>query len=695
MKKRSVQFIFLILLILKHGMAQETYASDTTLISANQISYDKEKVIAQGHVVLTYDKTQIETALLIYDPATGLIESQGEAVLVQDGERMVGKDLRYNVMTRQGSLSSISGSTKNVYAEGQPIRGELYFSGKVIEINDNILLFKEVNASTCDYPWGKKHYHISAEEIKVIPGDKMVISNGRLWLGNTPLWRVAKLVIDLHPVVTHRQSYAPHFGYNKVDGFFIKTNTNYTAYKDNYGSVLLDYYQKTGLASGVEHQFPIATKGSGHLSLYRQNGRGFQKFTREQVSTSGQYDFGGGLKANGNINIFRYRVPPVISPDSYSTQATVSKQGGRYSWNLTESNNVTSGFLNSQSIQYRHYQDFGDNFHLELSESYYKSSRGLTTNSTFHNLTAFSKQFNGWSASLFYEKTDAGLFGGGFINRTPEIALRTDNLSFKEFKLPYQLSMSFGNYFESFRNIHASRWDFQVNVPQHRIDFWKNFHLTTSGLFRQDFYDTGRFYATRNNHARYVLGNQTQLATSLGKHFDAVMDYRSQSHIGFDPLIYDIVPPFRTLSGEISFYNKDVWRVNVGTAYDYKNRFYHQLVTRLDLHPVKNWWLHMDGHYDPNSKKWQNLIAVADVSPFKDIRVQYWSSFSLLNGQVGYQDIAVTKNWHDWETRVIYRWHSQEVFLFFNLKAFPEQQVQLGINPLLDLDATKAQFEVH
>jgi len=35
------------------------------------------------------------------------------------------------------------------------------------------------------------------------------------------------------------------------------------------------------------------------------------------------------------------------------------------------------------------------------------------------------------------------------------------------------------------------------------------------------------------------------------------------------------------LGGELSVYNKDFWRINLGTSYDYKHRFYQQLVTRL------------------------------------------------------------------------------------------------------------------
>ncbi len=693
-KKTFLFLVMAFLCLVCQSQGEEKIEADLTTIKADHLFYDKERVFAKGHVQLTYGDTRILSDAITYDPKTGLLESAGQVMMERDGERMTGSHFWYNVVTRKGAFSLISGRTKNIYLEGQPIRGEMYYKGKSINIDNNVLLFKEVDLSTCDFPWDKKHYHIQAQEIKVIPGDKMVISHGRLWIGKTPLWHVAKLVIDLHPRPAHRQSYVPHFGYNKIDGFFVKTATNYEAFKDNYGTVLADYYQKTGFATGLEHSFPLGNRGDTHFSVYHQNGRGFQNFTREQLAASTQYDFGGGLKLSARGNLYRYRVPPIISPDTFGTQASLTKQSKHYSWSLTEFNNTTSGFSNSQVIQYHHLQDFGNNFHLDLSEDYYKTVQGLTTSSTFHNLTAFTKKFDGWSADLFYEKTDTGLFRGGFIDRTPEITLRTDNAKIKPLKLPYQASMSFGNYFESFRNLTANRWDFQFNVPQYTQDLSKNFHVTTSALYRQDFYDTGAFYPTRSFHARYILGDQTQLSTNLGNHFSALIDYRSQSDIGFDPLIYDTVVPVRALSGEFSVYDKDIWKLNMGTSYDYRNRFYQQLVTRLDLHPRKEWFFHLDSNYDPNFRKWQNLIAQADFRPFHDIRVQYWSSFSLQNGQVGYQDIALYKEWHDWEGRLVYRWHQQEVFLFFNLKAFPEQQVQLGINPILNTDPAYGLFEL-
>lgn len=677
----------------------QTYESsdeeDKVVIEACQVTYDERRVTAQGNVHVTYGDVTMETEALIFDPVTGILKSDGPVVFTQEGENTYGDFLSYNVNTREGTLACAVGKTKNIEVEDEPIREPLFYSAKTVNLEGNVIILKQADATTCDFPVEKRHYHISAEEIKIIPNDKMIISHGRLWLGKMPLWHVAKLVIDLKPQPYHKQSYVPHFGYNKVDGFFVKTVTNYEAYENNYGNVLLDVYQKTGMAAGFEHQFTIADRGSGHASFYHQNGSGFQNFTREQVSSNLQYDFGDKLKMSGNLSLFRYRIPPVISPDTYNTQATLNKQGKNFSWNLTESNNATSGYSNTQTIQFHHFQDFGRNIHGDFSEGLIQSNQNGSVTSSLHNLTNFSKHFNGWSADLSYEKTNASLLGGGFIDRTPEIALKTDDLKLKGFDLPYQLSLDFAKFFESFQNINTNRWDFQMNMPEHTIQVGKNSKFTTSSLYRQDFYDTGNFYQTRNLHARYILGNQTQFSTTIANHMDIAVDYRSQSDIGFDPLLYDTVQPYRYLGGELSFYNQDFWKLNVGTSYDYKNKFYQQVVSRLDVRPKPNWLFHFDAYYDPNQHQWQNLITSADFWPFSDIRLQYWSSFTLLNGQVGYQDMAVYKEWHDWEARLIYAWHQQEVFLFFNLKAFPAQQVQLGINPIVEGDPNASAYVIH
>jgi len=671
----------------------------TTVIKADHILYDQDQVIATGHVSLIYDqRTTVQCETMKYNTETGWVESDDDILLFAEGEKMIGHHFRYNVDTQQGSLDTVQGQTKNIYANGAPIRGTLFYNAKGIEIDHNVLLFKGVDSSTCDYPWGTKHYHIAAEEIKVIPGDKMVISHGRLWLGKIPLYHVSKMVIDLHPQVYHRQSYMPQFGYDQIDGFFMKNTLNYLAGRNMYGNLLVDLYQKTGVGLGIEHQYTIGKRGSGHLSLYNQVSTGAQAFTRQQIVTNDNYNFGNGLTFNGNFNLFRFRVPPIVSPDTIGTQAALNKQAPNYSWNLTETSNATSGFSNTQNVQYHQSQNFGNNLSMSLDESFYKSMAGNVQNQSFHNLTSFSKQFNTFTASLGFEKTDTSVGGSGFINRTPEVNLTSNSLKFQPWNLdiPYQVSMAYGSYFQSFNGLQATRWDFQVNVPQYDVELGHGLKYTSSSLYRQDFYNTNGFYPTQIWQARYILGNESQLSEALSDHVAAVMDYRSQSHIGFDPLVYDAVAPFRTLAGEVAFYNKDYWRLDIGTAYDYKNHFYQQLVTRVDLKPVNGWELHFDGMYDPNLHQWQNLISQADLWVIKDdVRIQYWSSYSLINGQVGYQDIALYKEWHDWEGRLIYRWENQQVMLLFNLKAFPEQQVQLGINPLLNLDPASAQFEVH
>lgn len=672
---------------------EEKLEPGITSIKAENLIYDKELVVAKKNVILTYGDTSVHSEEMDFDPHTGVLKSVGDVILEREGERMVGKGFVYNVTTRAGTMDDVNGRTKNIYLQNQPIKQELFYKTKQIEINNNILLFKGVDMTTCDFPEGKKHYHITAEQIKVIPEDKMIITHGRIWAGKIALWHVGKMVIDLHPHTHKRQSYTPNVGWNRIDGFFIKTATNYQAYKDNYGTILADFYQKTGFASGIDHDFPLGERGGGRVSIYHQNGSGFQHFTRDQEIADTHYDFGSGLRLAASGNLYRYDIPPITSPDTYNTQASLTKQSQHYSWSLTEQNNATSGFSNSQTVQYHQLQDLGNQLSLDFSENFIKNITGAVDSTTLHNVTSLTQGFGDWSASLAYEKTTSTLASGGFIDRTPELTVKSDHLMFDELNLPYTMSLMYGKYFESFNTLNAQRFDFQMSIPQQTYSLANNLKLTSTSLYRQDVYDTGNFYPTQRIQARYILGNETTLSSTLANHMDVLLDYRSQSDIGFDPLVYDTVSPYRSLAAEVAFYNKDSYKLDIGTSYDYKNSFYQQLVARLDLHPFNRAYFHFDGQFDPNYGQWQNLVTQADIWPFKDIRIQYWSTFSLQNGQVGYQDIVLYKEWHDWEARLVYQWQQQGVFLFVNLKAFPEQQLQLGINPLVNADPS-SQFEV-
>jgi hypothetical protein len=665
-------------IVLGKGMAQ---------VSAQRIWYRKPYIVASGNVVFDYQGLIIRTPVLIYNFITGNVRTEQGVIFQEPGEITRGRRLIYNIKTRSGEIFSVEGKTSNIWFQGEKIRGFLFYKAKKILIKKGIISLEQGQATTCNFPWGKKHYRFSGERIKVVPGDKMVIHNGRLWIGNFPLLKLKRIVVSLkhHP---RKQSYFPTFGYDQIDGFFIKTVTNYTLFDHDSGDFLFDYYQKTGLALGTDQNFHLGTKGNVSLDILQQNGTNFQHFTREQDSGSFHYNF-GSLQAQGSFSLFRFNVPPIVSPENINFSGSLNRQSKNYSWSLSDNINSTAGITNSQTISYQRFQNFGNQLTLNLTENYFTAVQSGVTDSTLHNLTQISKQFKDFSVSLIYEKTNSSLFDSGFLNQLPSLTIQTNSLNFKPLNLPYQMTLTYGRYFESFNSLSADRLDFLLNIPQKIYPLGKSFKLMTAGLYQQDFYNTGNFYPTQQYSARYILGGEAQLSARLWNHFDALLDYRSQSDIGFDPLIFDIVQPYKTLSAEFSIHDDNLWRIDVGSAYDYKNKFYQELVTRLQLHPEKNWYFHFDGYYDPNLKRWDNFIAMADFWPIpktllNGIRLQYWVDYNIPTGQVGYQDIAITKNWHDFVGQIIYRWHMREILFSFSLKAFPQQAVQMGFNPIIE-----------
>jgi lipopolysaccharide export system protein LptA len=692
--KYTFVFLLLFFVVLPFSLfAQVGVQEKMATLYANQITYEDGKVIAKGNVIFIDQDITMKTCVLIYDVNSGIVQSEGPVVFEQAGSTMNGASLAYNVKTGEADILTASGQIKNLYIQGEPLHGILFFTAESIQMEKGAVFLHNTNVTTCDFPEGQKHYHISAKRVEVYPGDKMIIFHGRLWIGKTPLWEVGKIVIDLHPH-PKRQSYFPRFGYDSADGVFIRTVTDFLAYDSNYGAILLDYYQKTGLAAGIVEPIPLGTRGGGELHLYHQNSNNFQHVTRDQDTLNLNYNF-GSLSATASFSFFRYTVPPISSPDNISANFGLSRGSSHYSWSITGSSNITTGYTNSQNLQYHRSQDFGRGLTLDFTENYIRTNLAGISNDTLHNLTILSQKFAGWTASFIYEKTDSTLFDAGFLNRTPELDLKSDLFTFEPLHLPYQISMSFADDYESFQKLKALHYDFQLVIPPQTYKLGKDFTIQESALYQQDFYDTGNFYPTQRFQARYLLGDETRLSASIADHFDAMADYRSQSNIGFDPFVFDAFPPFRTLSFELSAHNQDFWRVDIGSAYDFKNKFYQQLVARIDLRPQKDWYFHLDGFYDPNLKHWNDVIFLADFwiipeSLTNGVRLQYWADYNVPSRKIGYEDIALYKEWHDFEARLIYTWQQRQIFLFFNLKAFPEQQVVLGINPIFTVPGANA-----
>jgi hypothetical protein len=158
----------------------------------------------------------------------------------------------------------------------------------------------------------------------------------------------------------------------------------------------------------------------------------------------------------------------------------------------------------------------------------------------------------------------------------------------------------------------------------------------------------------------------------------ARIDYNWQDPNGYSPFQHDLQFKYQTLTGGLELYNDDMWRFGALAGYDLNGDRLHDLIPRLDVHPVEGFQVIASSNYDPNFKLWRSVDSQIRFNVTDDISVASWNLYDMVNERITYQDYQLNVKQHDWTASVVYRGVQNEVFFQFSLNAFPVQQPQIG-----------------
>lgn len=331
--------------------------------------------------------------------------------------------------------------------------GKAYITGAVTQQGDSYLQAKEIKKAasgelytyfgrftTCNLP--EPHFHIQANQIKAIPGNKLVSGPFHLRFNDIPT--PLGLPFGMFPDQKKRRSSGiifPTYGEERVRGFFIRDGGYYLALNDRiHLSVLGEIYSKGGWGGTMLAQY---RKRYGHQGNFRFN------YSR----------FASDLTEIQPVNINDFWLEWAHRPESKgNSRFSASVRAGTSTYNnnntLNFQNNVNSEF--SSSVQYqktfagtpfnmsanlRHSQNVRDGrVQLSFPEAAFNMNR-LTP---FQDLTDidFLKRLNfSWTFNLQsrIKNADLGRTPGGLnniINRGEPIAsdsivpFNFDNLAF-------------------------------------------------------------------------------------------------------------------------------------------------------------------------------------------------------------------------------------------------------------------------
>jgi len=641
---------------------------------------DEDLIIAKDGVEFKYQDIEIKTDYLKINLTTNLLFASGEVYFLQDETETKCEELTYNWETKKVILLRLKGELT-----GEGIKGKVYYQGEKMENFPETVEITEGSFTTCELE--EPHYHIAAKEMIIYPKDKIIARNISWYEGKTKIITLPYFLIFLDRKT--QQPILPKIGQNSADGWFVKTNFNYYINEKSYGTFYIDWLEKKGIGTGVEHTLEIGdTNNPGETSFYlyqikeKDSGEinltGEAKYGQEfedNIKTQVTLDY-SGTKAEGGE----------LLSNSLKSQFTLDKQGEKYNLKISGKYNFSGTGLGQE--------DLSINGNIKVNHNYTfnnKLSSALTLVYTDKNPASqevadlelkpklvLKYKGEGYTLNLTTEKRfdlDGDNYTGEsvskIINRLPEFVFNKNSTAIGDTKISYDINASVGHFYEATTEEDNWRGEYIINVKR-PFNLGEYLTLTPSGIFRQDVYLTGE--------ARYLVGGKVDLRASYENNISATLSYNYNKSVGPTPFNFDYITPLtNTVNGKLTLKSSEKVKLDLSTNYNFVTENFGNLVAKIEYKPKDDWKMNFSSSYNLNTKEWAKKInSKLDLQLSEDWRIKYKGVVDLDDFKLTNSVVGITRDLHCREFTINYKQATKSIWVEFFIKAFPTEKITLG-----------------
>src|SRR6266404_183083 len=227
-------------------------------VDAENMQFDQasKTYIADGHVVIRDKDAILQADHVKYNAVTKEAWADGHVRLNRAAQEWVSPSLYYNFDTRALKTRQAEGFVDPVYVHAENLE----------KTNADHYVFTRGFATTCDYD--KPDYRFQATHGEIWPGDRVVLYNATLRLGDTPVgWFpivVFSLKGDMPPIVVSA-------GDDSRWGAFLLSAYTWKPTKNVEVTVHADERTERGFGTGADVQYHMGAGGQGLLTGYYLN----------------------------------------------------------------------------------------------------------------------------------------------------------------------------------------------------------------------------------------------------------------------------------------------------------------------------------------------------------------------------------------------------------------------------------------
>jgi len=660
--------------------AEEEEELDISL-TAEYITYEKiegeDLIIAKDGVQLKYQDIEVKAEYLEINLTTHLLFASGEVLFKQDETETNCEELTYNWETKKTILLRLRGELT-----GEGIKGKVYYQGEKMENFPETVEISGGSFTTCELE--EPHYRIVAKEMIIYPKDKIIARNISWYEGKTKIITLPYFLIFLDRKT--QQPILPKIGQNSSDGWFIKTYFNYYVNEKSYGTLYIDWLEKKGIGTGVEHTLEIGDANNpGETSLYLYQ---IKDKNSGNINLSGRIkyvqEFEEDLKTQVTLNYSGSKATGgELLSNSLKSQFSLDKKGEKYNLKISGKYNFSGTELENLNldgnITLKHNYTISDELSSALTLLYTdKNPANQEADREFKPKWDLKYIGEGYTLNLTSEKRfdlDGDNYTGEnvsrIIDRLPVFVFNKSAAAIGDTKITYDINASVGHFYEAATEDDNWRGEYIINVKR-PFKLGEYLNLTPSGIFRQDVYLTGE--------ARYLVGGKVDLKASYNPYISSTLSYSYNKSVGPTPFNFDYITPLtNTVSGKLTLKPSEKGKLDLSTNYNFVTENFGNLVAKVEYKPKDDWKMNFSSSYNLNTREWTKKInSTLDLQLSEDWRIKYKGVVDLDDFKLTNSVVGITRDLHCREITINYKQATKSIWVEFYIKAFPTEKITLG-----------------
>jgi lipopolysaccharide assembly outer membrane protein LptD (OstA) len=230
-------------------------SEDRVTYSAPRIEFkvNEDRILLTHGAQITHGETKLEAPTIIFNSNSEALRAEGAITLNDSGDQITGRALTYELESGQGTIEQGRTRLERGFYQGSELR----------KVDDKTYAVRNAVYTTCDLP--SPHYGISARQMKIQVGKRVIAKPVAFYIGKVPIFALPFYVIpiqkDRHSGMLFPQM---DFGFSQPEGRFFRNLGYYWAPSQYWdATAILDY------AEGNPYAYP-ATVGHATWRLSAQ-----------------------------------------------------------------------------------------------------------------------------------------------------------------------------------------------------------------------------------------------------------------------------------------------------------------------------------------------------------------------------------------------------------------------------------------